>query len=124
MSGRESRNGAATAAPPAHSRSAQVARRGIRTTRDAANLVSCALTDLFDEGISTKVAATTFGGVRTLIAVNKHQRKHSADGAPVELADDFDKAVQDPPECDPIEGRRRELLAELAQLEEARKFRN
>jgi hypothetical protein len=122
MAGRESTNGATCPASPPHSRSAQVARKGIRTTRDAANLVSASLTDLFTEGISVKVAATTYGGVRTLIAVNKHQRKHSANGEPVTLADALDG--EEEPVCDPIAERRKELLAELAELDEAKKLRS
>lgn len=105
-------NGAAGQEVAQIPRSAGIASRGIRTSRDAANFLSALVSDVASEAMKPKVASVCVNGIGKLLKVVEMQHKYGTpdgQGQVLQLANpdvaDLDKAR-----------RRAELERELALL--------
>lgn len=119
------RNGATahqrSAAAPAESRTAKIAQSGIRTAEDLGNFASALISDAILGGVGIKEGNLAARGGSLLIRTTELQLKHGGE-SDIVMATQVNQPAES--QHDPIAERERELLAELAQLAEAKRLRN
>lgn len=89
-------------------RSVAVASGGIRTTRDAGNVLSAIVTDVLSGDLQPKIANVAVSAIGKMVAVKELALKHGGEAGTVTLADDAP--------VDAKSRRRLELQEELARL--------